>query len=99
MEKLDQGNLPTSVGVFNHYLHLRAENIKTGVWKSNVSLEEAATVVTNDVARQWDKTEIPHTLKGKSSVRKVVTLLNKCKWLNTDNGRVKKRWKVTLVKV
>ena len=78
---LDLGNLPTGLRVYAHYLHLRSENIKNSVWKPNVSLAEVAKVVTSDVAGQWDKTEIPHTLKGKDGVRKVLNLLKKCQAL------------------
>ena len=92
-KQLDQGNLPTGVGVFNHSLHIRAEKIKTGVWKSNVSMAEVAKVVTCNVTRQWDKTDITHTLKGKDGVRKVVTLLTKCKELKKEKWRVKGRSK------
>ena len=35
--------------------------------------------MTCDMAAQWDKTMIPHILKGKDGVRKVVTLVKKCK--------------------
>jgi hypothetical protein len=46
------------------------------------------------VTRQWDKTDIPHTLKGKDGVRKVVTLLTKCKELKKEKWRVRGEVKV-----
>ena len=68
---LEIGNLPTEHSVYSHYLYLRALKQETGEWKQNTSILEAARAVMSDVASQWDKTGIPHTLLGRPGEKKV----------------------------
>ena len=67
--KLGQGNLPTGLDIFAHYLYLRTEKCEKGEWNKNISLFEAAKVVTSDVISQWNKTNIPHILHGKNGIK------------------------------
>ena len=48
-ERLDQSNLPTSLLLFNHYLHLRSEKVSSGEWKSNVPKQTVAKEVVKDL--------------------------------------------------
>ena len=76
--KLGQGDLPTGLAIYAHYLHLRIEKRQSGEWKQNTSFGEAVRVVTCDVAAQWDKTGIPHILNSRDGRRKISIFLTKC---------------------
>ena len=55
---LDQGSIPTKASIFNYYLQVRSNGIKSGRWKLNTPLSELSNVVLADVKIQWDKTHI-----------------------------------------
>ena len=74
---LELGNLPTEEFVHSHYLYLRMLKQETGEWKQNTSILEAVRAVMSDVASQWDKTGITHTLLGRTGEKKVDLLLKK----------------------
>ena len=79
--KLRQDCLPTQRDVYNHYLHLREIKQKSGEWQHNTPQLEQVRALLDDVKRQWDKTQIPHTLEGRKGEKLIINLLTKTKSL------------------
>ena len=79
--RLSGENLPTKLEVYNHYLYLNQEKLRLGDWKQNTKFSDKVRYVRDEVADIWDKTRIPHWLEGRDGLRKVSTLLIKCKEL------------------
>ena len=79
--KLRGDVLPTEIQIYNHFLFLIQQKCSTGDWKNNTPLSTKANAVFNDVSVIWDSTAIPNMLKSREGMRKITTLLNKCKTL------------------
>ena len=77
-ERLDPGNLPTSLQLFSYYLHLRSVKVSSGEWKSNVPKLTVVKEVVKDMMSQWDKTAIPHLMKNRTQERKLLKIVEKC---------------------
>ena len=78
----DQGNLPTSVQVYSHYLLLRSEKVKSGEWKPNVSMSTVVKEVASDLLAQWDKTAIPHNKDARQVEKRVGRLVQRCQMMS-----------------
>ena len=62
--------LPTELQVYQHFLHLEEEKMKSREWKKNTPLATKARSVAVCISDQWDKTTIPLVdLSGKKAVR------------------------------
>ena len=74
--KLRDDCLPTKRDIYQHYLYLRKERQETGEWQQNTPVFNVVKVVYSDVKKQWDKTEIPHTLEGRRGEKALNILVN-----------------------
>ena len=55
---LCSGCLPTKVCIYNLYLEMREEGVKSGKWAHNIPIGEVVKNVSEGVKDQGDKTEI-----------------------------------------
>ena len=74
----DQGNLPSSLQLYSHYILLRSEKVKSGEWKPNVSMSTVVKSVTSDLLAQWDKTDIPHNKDARQVEKRVARQVQRC---------------------
>ena len=82
-ERLDeQGNLPSCLQVYSHYLYLRSENVKSEQWKCNVSQKTKVKAWARDLLVQWDKTHIPFNNNTYQVEKRISRIVQKCQFMS-----------------
>ena len=73
--KLSQGCLPTKVSIYNHALYAR--KVREGLLKHNTSHSDFVKVVSLEIKKVWDKTDIPNyfDIDPKKAERKVTEVI------------------------
>ena len=83
---LSGDSLPTLLDIDQHCRHLRELKINSGEWSKATDKGTIAKSLMTDVASVWEKTPIPHKLRGKEGERRMVALLDRIR----DLKRVKR---------
>ena len=75
--EFSRSSLPTKAEVLNHYLHLRQQNMTSGVWHKTTPVSVAVEAVGVDLCQIWDQTKIPNIVRKnpKYAVTKIQKLL------------------------
>ena len=89
---LCSGCLPTKVCIYNLYLKMREEGVKSGNWAHNIPISEVVKTVSECVKDQWDKTEITSVfftepVKAERKISEVVMKIKLCSKLRLAEER------------
>ena len=71
--------LPTKRDIYKYYLQLNKDKVRDGEWKQNTKMSDKAGYLSDIIASIWDKTGIPHKLRGREGVRRTMALIMQIK--------------------